>query len=197
MAKREVVFPRFYGLLAFGAGVAVGANWPRACNFVGFILQRLGFELTDLALWMWDPEKFLAQDAEIAPVRPAKSKRAQALAIQDGSTNSKKVSAKVKTIVLPGNQQSGKSVGQTRRLKAAKAELWIRSEALTGLSARSNENSPLIKSSKTGSRSKSVAAGKKRKRATVKAEGKTSSSRRRRKTSKFPGAILPAEAALN
>ena len=64
MAKREVDFPGFSGLLAFGMGVAVGANWPRASNFVGFILQRLGFELTDLALWMWDPEKSLAREAE-------------------------------------------------------------------------------------------------------------------------------------
>ncbi len=41
MPKQEVAFPGFSGLLAFGMGVAVGANWPRASNFVGFILQRL------------------------------------------------------------------------------------------------------------------------------------------------------------
>jgi hypothetical protein len=52
------------GLLAFGAGVAVGASWPRAGNIVGYLLQRLGFELTDLTLWIWDPEKSVVQAPE-------------------------------------------------------------------------------------------------------------------------------------
>jgi hypothetical protein len=62
-------------LLAFGAGVAVGANWPRTSNFVGFILQRLGLELTDLALWMWDPEKSISTRPEKTPVMQLESKR--------------------------------------------------------------------------------------------------------------------------
>jgi len=135
-------FLGFYGLLAFGAGVAVGANWPRASNFVAFILQRLGFELTDLALWMWDPEKSLVQDVEIKPVKRAKSKKAQALVIQDGSPNSQRVGgakAKPKTIVSPGNQHSGKGVRRARRWKATNGrEPWIRSEELNGLTIRAN-----------------------------------------------------------
>ncbi len=75
MPKRKVVFS---GLLAFGAGVAVGANCPRAGNFLGYLLQRLGFELTDLTLWMWDPEKSLASDPSGKPVR-SKSKKRKAL----------------------------------------------------------------------------------------------------------------------
>jgi hypothetical protein len=201
MAKREVAFPGFSGLLAFGMGVAVGANWPRASNFVGFILQRLGFELTDLALWMWDPEKSLARDAEITPVKRAKSRRAQALMIQDGNPSSKRIGAKVKvkTIVSPGTQQSGKGVRRTRRRKATNddREPWIRSEELHGLSARANGNSPLSKSSNAGSRGRRTAAGKKSKGATFKSEGKASTRGQGRKMSKVPGMILPAEAALN
>jgi hypothetical protein len=170
MAKREVLFPGYSGLLAFGMGVAVGANWPRASNFVGFILQRLGFELTDLALWMWDPEKPLAREAEITPVKRAKSKRAQALVMGDGNPNSKRVGAKVKvkTVVSPGSHHSDPGVRRARPRKAANGrEPWNRSEELNGLTARRNGSSPLIKSSKAGSRSK------KSKRAMVRSEGKT------------------------
>jgi hypothetical protein len=66
MPRRKVALS---GLLAFGAGVAVGANWPRAGNFLGYLLQRLGFELTDLTLWIWDPEKSVVDGAK--PVRAA------------------------------------------------------------------------------------------------------------------------------
>jgi hypothetical protein len=199
MPKQEVALPGFSGLLAFGMGVAVGANWPRASNFVGFILQRLGFELTDLALWMWDPEKSLAREAEIMPVKRAKSKRAQALVMQNGNPNSKRVGAKVKvkTVVSPGNHHSGTGVRRARRKKAIDREPWMRSEELNGLTARGNGNSPLIESSKAGTRGRRTVAGKKSKRATVRSEGKTSSSGRGRKIGKFPHSILPAEAALN
>ena len=198
MAKQEVTFSGFSGLLAFGAGVAVGANWPRASNFVGFVLQRLGFELTDLALWMWDPEKSLAREAEITPVKRAKSKRAQPLVIRDGNANSKWDGAKMKAVVFAKSHRAGKGVRQARSKKGPNGdEPWIRSEELNGLSARVNRNSPLSKSSKAGSRGKRTVAGKKLKGATVKSDGKTSSTERGRKSSKFPGNILPAEAALN
>jgi hypothetical protein len=204
MAKREVAFSGFSGLLAFGAGVAVGANWPRASNFVGFILQRLGFELTDLALWMWDPEKSLVQEAEIPPVKRAKTKKAQALVIQEGRPISKRVGAKVNTTtgVSPGNQRSGEGVRRaTRRKPTDGREPWIRSAELNGSNARANGNSQLTQSSKAASPGKRrtawVAAGKKAKRATVKTVRKTGSSGRGRKISTFPGVILPAEAALN
>jgi hypothetical protein len=209
MAKQEVAFSGFSGLLAFGAGVAVGTNWPRASNFVGFILQRLGFELTDLALWMWDPEKSAVQDAEITPVKRVKAKRAQALVIQDGRPISKKVGAKVKakTSVSAENPQSGEGVRRARRRKATNGgEPWIRSEAQNGRPG----NFPLIKT-KAGSRGRrrtpgtanvsstqperdTIRNGMKSKRATVKAERKNG---RSRKIRTFPDIILPAEAALN
>jgi hypothetical protein len=200
MPKREVAFPGFSGLLAFGMGVAVGANWPRTSNFVGFILQRLGLELTDLALWMWDPEKSLAPEAEITPVRRAKSKRAQALVMQNGNPNSKRVGpkVKVKTVVSPESRHPGTGLRRARQRKATDdREPWMRSKELNGLTARGNGNSPLTKSSKAGSRGRRTVAAKKSKRATVRSDGKTSSSGRGRKISKFPGNILPAEAALN
>jgi hypothetical protein len=198
MAKNEVAFSGFSGLLAFGAGVAVGANWPRASNFVGFILQRLGFELTDLALWMWDPEKSLAREAEIIPVKRAKSKRAQPLMIQDGSSNSKRVGPKVKPIVSSQSHQSGKGARRARSKKVTNGqEPWIRSEELNGLTARFNGNSPLSKSSKAGSRSRRTVARKKPKGRNGQIRGKTSSTGRGRKRSKFPDNILPAEAVLN
>jgi hypothetical protein len=206
MVKREVAFSGLSGLLAFGAGVAVGANWPRASNFVGFILQRLGFELTDLALWMWDPEKSMAREAEItpAPRAKAKTKRAQALVIQEGRPITKRVGAKVKakTSVSPGNQRSGEGVRRAPRRKAIDGrDPWIRSEQLNGSTARANGNSQLSQSSKAGTRGRrktsGMASGKRAKRATVRTEQKTASSRRKRKNSTFPGIILPADAALN
>ncbi len=156
--------------------------------------------MTDLALWMWDPEKSLAREAEITPVKRANSKRAQALVMQNGIPDSKRVGAKVKvkTVVSPGNHHSGTGVRPARRRKTIDdREPWMRSEELNGLNARGNGNSPLIESSKAGSRGRRTVAGKKSKRATVRSEGKTSSSGRGRKTSKFPRSILPAEAALN
>jgi hypothetical protein len=198
MPKQEVAFPGFSGLLAFGMGVAVGANWPRASNFVGFILQRLGFELTDLALWMWDPEKSLAPEAEITPVKRARSKRAQPLVMKNGNPNLKRVGAKVKTVVSPESHQSGTGVRRARRRKANDdREPWMRSEEVNGLTPRGNGNSPFNKSSKAGSQGRRTVAGKKSKGATVRSEGKTSSNGRGGKIGKFPRVILPAEAALN
>ena len=117
--------------------------------------------------------------------------------IQDVKPNSKRVGVKVKTIVSPGNHQAGTGVRRGRGRKAANGrEPWIRSEERNGLT-RANGNSPLSKSGKAGSRGRRTVAGKKSKRATVRSEGKASSSGRGRKSSKFPGIILPAEAALN
>jgi hypothetical protein len=120
--------------------------------------------------------------------------------IQDGNPNSKRVGAKlkVKAIVSTGNHHSGKGVRRARSKKVTNGhEPWIRSEELNGLTTRVNGNSPLTESSKAGSRSRRTVPGKKSKGATVKSEGKTSSSGRGRKSSKFPSNILPAEAALN
>lgn len=51
-------------LFAFGAGVAVGfgagialrTGFPRLTEFAGLILEKLGFEMLDFFLLLWDPE---------------------------------------------------------------------------------------------------------------------------------------------
>ena len=45
------------GLLAFGAGVAVGAQFSRSGRILGFVLEKLGFQLGDVLVQMWDPEE--------------------------------------------------------------------------------------------------------------------------------------------
>jgi hypothetical protein len=92
MPRREVVFT---GLFAFGAGVAVGANWPKASNIVGYILNRLGFELADLAIWMWDPEKTALLNQETSKALPARSKR-KAKVLRSRTSKSERASKKSK-----------------------------------------------------------------------------------------------------
>ena len=45
MPRRDVVLT---GLVAFGAGVAVGANWPKLRKQVGPLLEKLGLQMADL-----------------------------------------------------------------------------------------------------------------------------------------------------
>jgi hypothetical protein len=214
MAKREVVFSGFSGILAFGVGVAVGANWPRASNFVGFILQRLGLELTDLALWMWDPEKSLVRPAETIPVKRAKAKKKSTpkLLVQNGLPGPKKVGARAKKSAGSSRNQPGQGVQRAAREKVANLnEPLIRSAGLNGSTPQGNgrhDKSLLMESGKPGNRagrlkSTTVAvattqAPTKPKRAMNNSKRKTPSSRRRgRKISTFAGAMLPADVALN
>lgn len=53
MSKRNLISA---GLLAFGAGIAVGARWPRAGRLATGFLQKLGVEFSEAALLAWDPE---------------------------------------------------------------------------------------------------------------------------------------------
>ena len=126
--------------------MAVGANWPRASNFVGFILQRLGFELTDLALWMWDPEKSLAREAEIIAGQASEVEEGSAVNDSGWQSHLKEGRREGKArLFLPENHQSGKGARRARSKKVTDGqEPWIRSEELNGLTARVNGNSPLI-----------------------------------------------------
>jgi hypothetical protein len=201
MPRRKVALS---GLLAFGAGVAVGANWPRAGNIVGYLLQRLGFELTDLTLWMWDPEKSLASSSEIPKLTRSTSKRkAQAEARLDGSPLRKKSQAKARQSSRSSRVRSGKGTrGGTGNGASESSEGWI-------------FNSRLAQSSKPGNRSgrmKSPEANgspfetdkidlrnvrKKPDGAVVNNKRKSPGVRRGRKASSFPRSVLPVEAALN
>ncbi len=45
MPRRDVVLT---GLIAFGAGVAVGANWPKIRRKIGPLLEKFGLQMADL-----------------------------------------------------------------------------------------------------------------------------------------------------
>jgi hypothetical protein len=198
MPRRKVALS---GLLAFGAGVAVGANWPRAGNIVGYLLQRLGFELTDLTLWLWDPEKSLASTSEIPRLtRPTVKKKAPADPGPDGS---------------PFHQKSDAKAKKKARSSKVRSEEGIRGGTSKGGSEGWIFNSRLDQSGKTGSRSgrmKSPDANasrfepdkidlrnvrKKQNGVVVTHKRKSSDARRGRKASSFPRSVVPVDAALN
>jgi hypothetical protein len=150
MPKRKVVLS---GLLAFGAGVAVGANWPRAGNIVGYLLQRLGFELTDLTLWMWDPEKsvVLAPEPHRVPRRKVK-KRVQAPELQQGDPLPTKRRGRGKKRTRSTRIQPGTDIlGATGETKAAVSERWI----FNSLSDQSEKNGRRVSRAKQSAPSSS------------------------------------------
>jgi hypothetical protein len=61
------------GIFTFGTGIIVGlgaafamrATMPRATEFVGLMLQKMGFELGDMLLALWDPEATYQQTAAL------------------------------------------------------------------------------------------------------------------------------------
>ena len=193
----------FSQLFAFGAGVAVGANWPRASSFVGFILQRLGFELTDLAIWMWDPEKSAARSPETASVAgPDAKKRTQAPLTEAGHPARKKTRAKAReTARSPGIQSDAAIDRGIRRKTTDASEPWIRPDRDSNGAAadlKVMRNSRVIQSAINRKRAARVrAGGPKSKSAAVKSRRKTPVARPGGKSKIFPAAVLPADAALN
>ncbi len=217
MPRRKVVLS---GLLAFGAGVAVGANWPRAGNIVGYLLQRLGFELTDLTLWMWDPEKSIVRSAKPLPGGlPKAKKRTPARLIQGDDPNQHKARAKANKTAHAPRIQSGAAITRATRTKATTGpDSWIRPDGLDGPSVRTNGryvDSPLIRSVKTGGRARRTrpmsanasltqpanaairTLDRKSKSAAVKGKRSNPAARHGGKLSAFPPSGLPADAALN
>lgn len=200
MPRRKVALS---GLLAFGAGVAVGANWPRAGNFLGCLLQRLGFELTDLTLWMWDPEKSVVQEAK--PRRVAVRKRAQTPQLRENDPLQTKRRGRAKTRTRSTRSTSGTDIlNPTGTTRADAVKPWI-------LNSRSNQSA---KNGSRVSRVKSSAesisrietahqgAGRGRKKtngATVKSGRgrKTRTAEEGRKAKVFAETVSPASAALN
>jgi hypothetical protein len=188
------------GLLAFGAGVAVGANWPRAGNFVGYILQRLGVELTDLSLWMWDPEESVARTPQTTEAKGSKArKRTPALPIQNSDPAKKKTRAKAKKAGDSTRVQSGQvSMRTTRKKKSDADEPWLQPDRMNGSAEGSSGwvDSPLAQSGKTGIRGNRIkpagnrAAVNNRKR-------KASGARRGGKNGTFPRNVSASTASLN
>ncbi len=66
------------GAVAFAAGIAVGARWPHSTHVLGLLLDKLGFDVTDLLFMFWDPEAKdrAAMERELLPAR-ARTKRAK------------------------------------------------------------------------------------------------------------------------
>ena len=83
MPRRDVVLT---GLIAFGAGVAVGANWGKLRKKIGPILEKLGLQMADLGdfLSASDLEEFAPEmmKAEANGSRPRARRRGKAKAVQ-------------------------------------------------------------------------------------------------------------------
>jgi hypothetical protein len=69
MPRRDVVLT---GILAFGAGVAVGANWKKLGKKAAPLLEQLGLKMSDLADFLAE----VTEDAKAEP-KPAKVPRAR------------------------------------------------------------------------------------------------------------------------
>jgi hypothetical protein len=202
MPRRKVALS---GLLAFGAGVAVGANWPRAGNFLGCLLQRLGFELTDLTLWMWDPEKALVDQAK--PERVARReprKKAQRAQLQENHPlQAKRARAKTKSRATRIRSKT-EILNATDQTRADALEPWIFSSRLNQSTKNANRVSPVKSSSRPISPIETAhrvtrRGRKKTNGATVKAGRgrKTRTPEGARKAKVFAGTVSPASAALN
>lgn len=178
------------GLAAFGAGVAVGANWPRASNLVVYLLKRLGVELTDLAFWIWEPEQgaVLSQEAS-APARPQRRPRARP--IQDGNPTKDKPRAQAtKAAHSPSAHPGGKAGRVKSDFVYARCAQPTKGIPPNG---RKATNPSLTRPDGTATRTSPAQL----KRAAIKGEGKPPSARTGRKTRTFPAAVSPAAAALN
>lgn len=55
-------------MVGLGAALAMRATLPRATEFIGLVMQKMGFELGDILLALWDPE---AQQAALPAPAPA------------------------------------------------------------------------------------------------------------------------------
>jgi hypothetical protein len=193
MPKRKVVLS---GLLAFGAGVAVGASWPRAGNIVGYLFQRLGFELTDLTLWLWDPEKSLVQAPEPhrLPRRKVK-KRVRAPELPQGDPLPVKRRSRAKKRTGATRIQPGTEILDTTGVTtAAASEQWI----FNSLSGQSSQPERPVSPARPPSSSRTKAD--RRAVPGVRRKSKRPAVNGRRKSSKgtaFPPTVSTANAGLN
>jgi hypothetical protein len=199
MPRRKVVLS---GLLAFGAGVAVGANWPRAGNIVGYLLQRLGFEVTDLTLWLWDPEKSMVQAPEPLRVPRRKvKKRVQAPELQQGDPLPTKRRGRAKKRTRSTRIQPGIGIlGATGETTAAVSERWI----LNSRSEQSSKQGRRVSRAKQPSSSR-IEADQRAVRGGRRKTNRTAVNGRRKrptpgcagKGTAFPPTVSPANAGLN
>lgn len=75
MQKRKAIAKAAYAFgsgvfLGFGAGVALRASFPKSAQIAVLLLEKLGFDLADILLMVWDPEKRI-QERALPPPRSA------------------------------------------------------------------------------------------------------------------------------
>jgi hypothetical protein len=193
MPRRKVVLS---GLLAFGAGVAVGSNWPRAGNLVGYILQRLGFELTDLSLWLWDPEKSADKSRPAISDKKKSKRRVQAaLTALDGPGKSR---PRAKKTTRTPKLRTDMAARERRKKPVNGSETWILNPRSTR-SGRSGVQAtdPKRPAVDPGLTKLDDAAIRTVRRKTKAAATKPKRIARSARSGVFPGAVSPADAALN
>jgi hypothetical protein len=194
MPRRKVALS---GILAFGAGVAVGANWPRAGNMVGYLLQRLGFELTDLTLWIWDPEKSVIQEAKSKRITAKKKAQTPLLPENDPLQTNRRARAKTRSRRIHSKTETLKA---TRETRADVLDPWILNSRLNRSPKNANRVSRLKSSGKSNSDIETAhRARKKTNGMTVKSAlgRKSRNGQDGRKAKVFAGKVSPVSAALN
>jgi hypothetical protein len=95
------------GLLAFGAGVAVGAHFSRSGRILGFVLEKLGFQLGDVLVEMWDPKE-PAPSAKMAKAAKVPARRIKRRRIR-------KSPAAKREVLLGGRVVKPRPVARTRK----------------------------------------------------------------------------------
>ena len=124
MPRRDVVLT---GLIAFGAGVAVGANWGKVRKKIGPLLEKLGLQMADLGdlLSAAGVEEFASETmpAETKAQRPRPSRRRQA-----------KTAPTDEAFVPPNSRRNGKHAGTSTvrpspKRKASRRQRVVTSQA--------------------------------------------------------------------
>ena len=122
MPRRDVVLT---GLIAFGAGVAVGVNWKKLGKEAAPLLEKLGLKMSDLA-------DFLATVTEEKTAAETKSKAARP------RSTKKKAQTEAEAEVSPRSvaHRNGKSahvtaVRSTAKRKAPRSKPVILAETIT------------------------------------------------------------------
>jgi hypothetical protein len=83
MSKR-LVFTT--GVAAFAAGIAVGARWPHSTHLLAMLMEKLGVDLSEIVLSLWNPEA--RERAELERQLPAphasakRTKKSRTMAVQ-------------------------------------------------------------------------------------------------------------------
>lgn len=126
MPRRDVVLT---GLIAFGAGVAVGANWPKLRKKIGPLLEKLGLQMADLGdfLSASGMDEFAAEAMQEEPKARRPRARKTKAAAQAGDT-----------FVPPPSRRNGKhaeftTVRSSPKRKAARRKPVIVREMETPL----------------------------------------------------------------